>query len=107
MVKRAFVVAAVSAVCACTPSTEFTGAAFVPGGSSGCATKCQKEGLEMSAMVFMGEYSSACVCRAQKAASAPATPKESSDSEGANAEGAVAGVFLQMQAERAVPNQHR
>ncbi|HKU37387.1 MAG TPA: hypothetical protein VJR89_04550 [Polyangiales bacterium] len=52
-------------------ATTFTGSAMVEGGRSGCERKCSTIGLQMQAFVFMGEYSSACVCEAAgKAASA-------------------------------------
>lgn len=49
--------------------TTFRGNAHVPNGRKGCEQKCKRSGLRFSSMVFMGEYSSACVCE-------PARPKE-------------------------------
>jgi hypothetical protein len=45
--------------------TTFSGSAHVVGGRAGCEQKCKKSKLRMSALVFLGEYSSACVCEAQ------------------------------------------
>jgi len=44
-------------------TTQFYGEPMFPGGARGCWDKCHGEGLEMSAFVYMGEYSSGCVCR--------------------------------------------
>ncbi len=43
-------------------TTSFTGAPFVEGGRPGCERKCASVGLAMAAFVFMGEYSTACIC---------------------------------------------
>jgi hypothetical protein len=42
--------------------TTFAGSAHVANGRVGCEQKCKKSKLRMSALVFLGEYSSACVC---------------------------------------------
>ena len=42
--------------------TTFSGSAHVVDGRAGCEKKCKKSKLRMSALVFLGEYSSACVC---------------------------------------------
>jgi hypothetical protein len=52
------VAASVCAGCA----TAFTGSAFVEDGRGGCETKCKAQGMAMVGMVYMGEYSDACVC---------------------------------------------
>ena len=58
-------------------ATSFTGPAEIQGGRPGCEQKCASVGMEMQAFVFMGEYSTACVCdvpgRAQQARSSAAT----------------------------------
>ena len=43
-------------------ATSFTGSARLEGGRPGCEQKCASIGLQMQAFVFMGEYSTACVC---------------------------------------------
>jgi hypothetical protein len=43
-------------------ATQFQGDANFPGGARGCAARCETESLRMSQYVFVGEYSSACVC---------------------------------------------
>jgi hypothetical protein len=42
--------------------TMFFGSAHYPGGPKACQTNCRAKGMEMSAFVFAGEYSTACVC---------------------------------------------
>ncbi|MET0384843.1 MAG: hypothetical protein ABW321_02735 [Polyangiales bacterium] len=43
-------------------ATNFTGSAHIEGGRAACEQKCNGQGLAMSGLVYMGEYSSACVC---------------------------------------------
>lgn len=43
-------------------ATNFVGSAYVENGASGCESKCSGQGLEFVGMVYMGEYSDACVC---------------------------------------------
>jgi len=45
-------------------ATSFTGSAYVDDGRSGCERKCKGQGMELVGMVYMGEYSDACVCAA-------------------------------------------
>ena len=74
-------------------ATSFTGSAFVEDGRSGCEAKCKGQGMEVAGMVYMGEYSDACVCTVPgKTASAS---KQLVASAGAVA-GASAGVVMQM-----------
>jgi outer membrane lipoprotein SlyB len=44
-------------------ATAFTGSPHVEGGRSACEQKCSSQGMEATGMVYMGEYSSACVCQ--------------------------------------------
>jgi hypothetical protein len=46
----------------CAHVTSFEGKAQIEGGRATCQQKCGLQGLQMSALVYMGEYSSACVC---------------------------------------------
>jgi hypothetical protein len=58
-----------------------------------CTAKCQIQHMQVSGMVFLGEYSSACVCQASPAASPPAAAS-------AGALPAAVGVILQQQADQ-------
>ncbi|HKP58706.1 MAG TPA: hypothetical protein VJV78_18425 [Polyangiales bacterium] len=71
-------------------ATSFTGSAEIEGGRPGCEAKCLAVGLTMQAYVFMGEYSTACVC-------APKDATSGSSSAPTAATAAVAvGVMTQM-----------
>lgn len=48
---------------ACQQPTQFTGSANFEGGPQGCSHKCKEAGLEMGAFVYVGDYSSGCVCQ--------------------------------------------
>jgi hypothetical protein len=68
-------------------ATSFRGNAHIS--TSECSARCRGIGGEMAAYVFMGAYSTACVCE---------PPGQRADaSEGVGAGGAVAGVWMQMQ----------
>src|SRR5687768_2456578 len=71
-------------------ATSVTGSAHVEEGRAGCERKCQGQGLEMSGMVYMGEYSSACVCEV------PGATGGATAAAGGAAAGAAAGVVMQM-----------
>ena len=43
-------------------ATSFTGSAHIEGGRQACESRCRGQGMETAGMVYMGEYSSACVC---------------------------------------------
>jgi len=43
-------------------ATTFTGSAHIDGRPA-CEHQCRSEGMELAGMVYMGEYSSACVCQ--------------------------------------------
>lgn len=43
-------------------ATRFQGNANFPGGPRGCFERCQSRGMEMAQFVYVGDYSSACVC---------------------------------------------
>jgi hypothetical protein len=69
--------------------TQFTGSAHID--PAVCQIKCDEAHLEMQGMVFLGEYSSACICEVPRQADkAPAA----AGAAGAMA-GGVAGVMLQ------------
>src|SRR5437660_8917930 len=74
-------------------ATSFTGSAHIEGGRNACEAKCRGQGMQIAGMVYMGEYSSACVCEV------PRTTGSSGRLElmgAAGASGAAAGVVMQM-----------
>lgn len=75
-------------------ATSFTGSAHVEDGRAGCEAKCRGQGMQVAGMVYMGEYSSACVCEVPGSAAA-GRRTELVASAGAAA-GASAGVVMQM-----------
>jgi hypothetical protein len=68
-------------------ATSFTGSPQVEGGRPGCERKCASMGLEMQSFVFMGEYSTACVCD---------VPGRTARAAAAASSGVVVGVMAQM-----------
>ena len=63
MLKKILVTIGVSLTLGLTAcATSFTGSAYVEGGRAGCEAKCKGDGMEVAGIVYMGEYSSACVC---------------------------------------------
>ena len=101
MIKVAFVGALFLSITGC--ATTFTGSPHVENGRSGCESKCKGQGMEVAGMVYMGEYSSACVCEVpgQHASRGKLTLGAS----GAVA-GGVAGVEMQRQANEQRNRQH-
>lgn len=81
-------------------ATNFTGSPHVEGGRSGCEAKCKAQGMEIAGMVYMGEYSDACVCSVPGATS---MRKRMLLADAATAGGA-AGVVMQMR--RNQQNEH-
>jgi hypothetical protein len=59
---RLCVLAVISVLLAAACATQFQGAAKFPGGPRGCYDRCQAAGLRMSSFVYVGEYSTGCVC---------------------------------------------
>lgn len=77
-------------------ATSFTGSPYVENGRSGCEAKCRAAGMEVAGLVYMGEYSDACVCAVPgRSARAPLLM---------HATGAIAaagaGVMMQMERNR-------
>ncbi len=91
-------------------ATSFTGDAHYPGGARACFAKCASEQMQMSGFVFMGEYSSACVCEPRRTgAVAAAGEVVASNSEvgGAGAAGATGAVGVILQARMQQQQQQR
>ena len=47
----------------CEMQTRFSGDAKFPGGLTGCQSTCRRDGLELGAFVYSGEFATSCVCR--------------------------------------------
>jgi hypothetical protein len=72
-------------------ATNFTGSPYVENGRAGCEAKCRSVGMEVAGVVYMGEYSDACVC------AVPGQRAEVMREATAAVAGAGAGVAMQMQ----------
>lgn len=81
-------------------ATTFTGSAHVEEGRNGCEAKCRGQGMELVGMVYMGEYSDACVCAVPGGSAAMRKQLQASASVAAGA----AGVAMAMRARSS--NQH-
>lgn len=68
--------------------TQFIGDPHIS--PAACQAKCAQSNLQMAGMVYMGEYSSACVCEVARTGGAPAGLAS------AGAMGAAPGVIMQM-----------
>ncbi len=77
-------------------ATSFTGSAHVDDGRAGCERKCKGQGMEVAGMVYMGEYSDACICSVPGQTSSRTKLKLSG---GGAVAGGAAGVVMQMQAQ--------
>ena len=98
-----FALILVSSGCA----TSFTGDAHYPGGARACFAKCASEQMQMSGFVYMGEYSSACVCEPRRTgAVAVASTGVVGGAGAAGATGAV-GVILQARMQQQQQQQQR
>ena len=71
--------------------TQFTGSPHIE--PAACQAKCAGIQMQMSGMIYMGEYSSACICELPKAAVGNLTPAAG------GVAGAAAGVVMQMRRE--------
>ena len=80
-------------------ATSFTGSAYVENGRSGCEAKCKAQSMELVGMVYLGEYSDACVCGTPGRAASNLSDAVASVGAGAT------GVVLQMRAQQERANQ--
>lgn len=76
-------------------ATSFQGKPHFEGGRASCQQKCSLQGLEMAGLVYMGEYSSACVCEM------PGSHKHAARGATSATTAAAVGVMLQMRAQAA------
>jgi hypothetical protein len=75
-------------------ATSFTGDPHIENGRSGCEAKCKGQGMALAGMVFMGEYTSGCVCTVPGQAAAVGGQLLAAAEAGAGA--GSAGVVMQM-----------
>src|SRR5213595_280813 len=80
--------------------TEFYGSPHIDPGT--CQQKCASSNLQMTGMVYMGEYSSACVCEVPRQGPAPGMSPTAS----AAVSGATAAVMNQMRRDEEERQQH-
>ncbi|MEZ4224242.1 MAG: hypothetical protein R3B13_25050 [Polyangiaceae bacterium] len=74
-------------------TTNFTGSPHVENGRKGCEAKCSQQGMEVAGMVYMGEYTSGCVCFVPGQTGAR---RQMLLAAGAEAGAGAAGVVMQM-----------
>ena len=79
-------------------ATNFTGSPNVENGRAGCEKKCTEDGMELAGMVYMGEYSDACVCQVKGHGSTSSSHELLLGSAGSSA--GAAGVWMEMLAAR-------
>ena len=82
--------------------TQFPGSPHIDPAT--CQATCTSQQLQMAGMVYMGEYSSACICEVPRPAAAPGSVMRGAA--GATA-GAAAGVVMQMRREQQKHQQHQ
>jgi len=81
-------------------ATSFTGSPHIDPAT--CQQKCGASQMQMTGMVYMGEYSSACICEVPRAAPLPSPaqpappPAAAAPSASAAAAAGAAGVVMQM-----------
>lgn len=83
-----FIAAALALFVAPSCATQFSGSPQVRGGVAGCISRCRSQNMVLGAYVYVGEYSTACVCE-------PSTRTAAASGATASVPAAV-GVALQM-----------
>ncbi len=73
-------------------ATAFSGNAHVEDVRAGCEKKCSESDMQLAGMVYMGEYSDACVCEMKGKGSAA---RDGMLLGSAGAGGGAAGVWMQ------------
>ena len=79
-------------------ATSFTGNAHVENGRAGCEEKCKGQGMQVAGMVYLGEYSSACVCEVPHGSASSSRREFLLGSAGSS--GAAVGVVMQMRSQQ-------
>ena len=104
IIERATLVLLVASAIGC--GTTFTGSAHVEDGRRGCEGKCRGQGMQVAGMVYMGEYSSACVCQVPRATASASDDSTQLLSSAAAVTGAADGVVMEAQRRAAQQHQH-
>jgi hypothetical protein len=78
-------------------ATSFVGEAHYPGGARACYASCANQQMQMSGFVYLGEYSSACVCAPRTTVAGTTNDAQASSAAAGSAGGAV-GVIMQARA---------
>lgn len=78
--------------------TDFRGSATFNGGPTACFRRCADEGMVMSSFVYMGEYSTGCVCGLRRT-DGTAGGEVADGAETGGSGMAAAGVWMQMRRE--------
>lgn len=84
-------------------ATSFTGSPHVAEGRAGCEAKCKEQGMSLAGMVFMGDYTSGCVCTLPGQAAAARQQVVAAAEAGA---AGGTGVVLQMRRAQQQQNRH-
>jgi hypothetical protein len=87
-------------------ATSFQGSAKFPGGPKGCYDRCSEAGMQMASFVYVGEYSTGCVCSLKDRDGGEASAQRGASENAATAAAAV-GVMTQMRAQQQQAAQHR
>ncbi|MGD8861795.1 MAG: hypothetical protein PVI30_17425 [Myxococcales bacterium] len=89
-------------------ATSFQGSARFPGGPKGCYDKCDEAGMKMTNFVYVGEYSTGCVCGLDRRKDADARARSGAPESAATTAAAV-GVVMQMrrQQQQAAQQHHQ
>lgn len=89
-------------------ATSFTGDPHIENGRAGCEAKCKGQGMALAGMVFMGEYTSGCVCTVpgQSASAGAQVLAAAQAGAGAGATGVVMQMRRQSQNQNTVSFSH-
>ncbi len=88
--------------------TQFTGDSHYPGGPQACQADCAREGMQMSAFVYSGEFATSCVCRSSQPPAAPGATAPAAGAELDHSDDVTAAIGVVLQTRRnAAQNQSR
>ncbi|MBL4637448.1 MAG: hypothetical protein JKY56_26565 [Kofleriaceae bacterium] len=99
-------IASIVLLTGCPQPTSFKGDAHFPGGPNACFEMCKSGGMEMDSYIFVGEYSSGCVCRPVRI-SGQQTSSQSRAGSTAAAAGVIAQTRIEEERRQAAASQQR